>query len=58
MLAKKEVIIPGFWNSLFMLFDKLLPKWFKEMLIEKSMKQARTFKNPITHIILPLKTAV
>jgi uncharacterized protein len=58
MLAKKEVIIPGFWNSLFMLFDKLLPKWFKEMLIEKSMRQARIFKDPVTHLILPLKTAV
>lgn len=58
MLAKKGVIIPGFWNSLFMLFDKLLPKWFKEILIERSMKQARAFKNPVTHSILPLKTAV
>jgi len=58
MLAKKEVIIPGFWNSLFMLFDKLLPKWFKEMLIDRSMKQAKTIINPVTHFIAPLKTAV
>jgi len=58
MLTKKEVIIPGFWNKLFMLFDRLLPKWFKEILIERSMKNARAFKNPVTHSIYPLKKAI
>jgi short-subunit dehydrogenase len=57
MLAKKEVIIPGFWNRLFMLMDKLLPKWYKEMLTDGSMKQARSVKNPITYSIHPLRNA-
>lgn len=58
MLAKKEVIIPGFWNRLFMLFDKLLPKWYKEMLTDRSMNQAKPINNPITFSIHPLKKAI
>jgi short-subunit dehydrogenase len=58
MLEKKEVIIPGFWNRVFMLLDKLLPKWFKEILTEKSMKKSKTFTNPVTFSIHPLKTAI
>jgi short-subunit dehydrogenase len=58
MMAKKEVIIPGFWNRLFMFLDKLLPKWFKEILTDRSMKQSKTFSNPITFSIKPLKTAI
>ena len=58
MLAKKELIIPGFWNSIFMILDKLLPKWFKEMLTDRSMKQARAINNPATYSINPLRTAV
>jgi short-subunit dehydrogenase len=58
MLAKKEVIIPGFWNRLFMLMDTLLPKWFKEMLTDRSMKQARAIKNPIIFSIPSLKKAI
>lgn len=58
MQRKKEVIIPGFWNKMFMLFDKLLPKWYKEMLTDTSMKKARTINNPVIFSINPLKTAV
>jgi short-subunit dehydrogenase len=58
MMAKKEVIIPGFWNRLFMFLDKLLPKWFKEFLTERSMKQSKTFSSPVTFSIKPLKTAI
>jgi short-subunit dehydrogenase len=58
MLKKKEVIIPGFWNKMFMLFDKLLPKCYKEMLTDDSMKKCKTIKNPIIFSINPLKTAV
>lgn len=58
MLERKEVIIPGFWNRVFMILDKLLPKWFKEMLTEKSMKQSKTFSNPVTFSLHPLKTAI
>jgi uncharacterized protein len=58
MLAKKEVIIPGFWNRLFMLMDMLLPKWFKEILTDRSMKQARAIRNPITFSIHSLKNAI
>lgn len=58
MLKKKEVIIPGFWNKMFMLFDKLLPKWYKEMLTDSSMKKCKTINNPVIFSINPLKTAV
>lgn len=58
MLAKKELIIPGFWNRLFMLMDKLFPKCFKEMITDRSMKRARSVNNPITFSIHPLKNAV
>lgn len=58
MLHKKEMIIPGFWNRLFMLFDKLLPKWFKEMLTDRNMRKSKTFNNPVTHSLHPLKTAI
>ena len=58
MLEKKEMIIPGFWNRLFMLFDKLLPKWFKEILTDRNMRKSKIFSNPVTHSIHPLKTAI
>ena len=58
MFRKKEVIIPGFWNSLFMLFDKLLPKCFKEMLSDRSLKNSKTINSPVIYYIHPLKTAV
>ena len=58
MLRKKEVIIPGFWNKMFMLFDKLLPKWYKEMLTDGSMKKSKPISNPVLFSINPLKTAV
>jgi len=58
MLKKKEVIIPGFWNKTFMLFDKLLPKWYKEMLTDGSMKKSKPINNPVIFSINPLKTAV
>ena len=58
MLEKKEVIIPGFWNRLFMFLDKLLPKWFKDILTDRSMKQAKAVTNPVTFSIQPLKPAI
>ena len=58
MLAKKEMIIPGFWNRLFMIMNTILPKWYKELLTDKSMKRAKAFKNPAEFTIHPLKTAV
>lgn len=58
MLGKKEVIIPGFWNRLFMFLDKLLPNWFKEMLTDRSMKQSKSISSPVTFSIHPLKPAI
>ena len=58
MLNKKELIIPGFWNQMFMLFDKLLPKCYKERLTDRSMKDAKTIRNPLIFSINPLKTAI
>src|SRR5687768_9030663 len=57
MLRKKELIIPGFWNNLFMLFDKILPKWYKEMLTETSMKKSRPINSPVRFAITTLKPA-
>lgn len=58
MIAKKEVIIPGFWNRLFMIMDKFLPKWYKEMLTDKSMKQAKAVKSPVEIYMRTLKPAI
>jgi short-subunit dehydrogenase len=58
MLKNKEVIIPGFWNKMFMLFDKILPKCYKEMLTDRSMKESKTISNPVIFAINPLRTAV
>lgn len=58
MIQKREVIIPGFWNKLFMLFDKILPKWYKEMLTEGNMRKSKAFSDPVTFSIHQLKTAV
>jgi short-subunit dehydrogenase len=58
MLRKKELIIPGFWNKAFMFFDKVLPKWYKEMLTTKTMKNSTIINNPINYSIQPLKIAV
>jgi uncharacterized protein len=57
MLAKKDLIIPGFWNRLFMLLNKLLPTWYKEILTDKNMDRARAIKSPV-EIYLPLKPAI
>ena len=57
MFKKKEMIIPGFWNRMFMLFDKLLPKWYKEMLTERTMKEAKPISSPVI-AINALKTAI
>ncbi len=58
MLRKKELIVPGFWNKLFILMDRLVPKWLKDRLTENQMKKTKTFINPITHYLNPLKHAV
>jgi short-subunit dehydrogenase len=58
MFAKKEVMIPGICNRIFMLMDKLLPKRMKEWLIDKQMSKSLNPTNPITPSIHPLKTAI
>lgn len=58
LLKKKEMIIPGFWNRLFMIMDKLIPKWLKERLTDRQMKKSKVFYNPLTPILIPLKKAI
>lgn len=58
MLKKKEVIIPGFWNHLFILMDKIFPKWLKEMMTENHMRKTKTFSNSSTLSFHQLKNAV
>ena len=57
MLAGKELIIPGFWNRMFMLLNKLMPKWYKEILIARTMQQPKTFNNPVILSVQHLKPA-
>jgi short-subunit dehydrogenase len=57
MLNKKEMIIPGFWNKIFLMLDKLFPNWLKELITEKQMETGRITNN-ITPSINNLKTAV
>jgi len=47
MLRKKAIIIPGFWNKLFVLMDKLLPNWLKELIISRKMKK-QSFDLPVS----------
>lgn len=58
MFQKKEIIIPGKLNRLFMLLDKFIPNVVKEMITAMAMKQHRDFKSPVSPIIHPLKTAI
>jgi uncharacterized protein len=58
LLQKKEVIIPGSWNRLFMIMNRLLPKWLKEILTNRQMNKAKEIINPLTASMTPLKTAV
>jgi short-subunit dehydrogenase len=39
LLQNKEVIIPGKWNRVFLAFDKMLPRWIKEKLIDLQMRK-------------------
>jgi len=39
LLKKKELIIPGWWNRIFLVWDKLLPGFIKEILTAKTMKK-------------------
>lgn len=39
MMHKKMVIVPGFVNQCFMLLDKLLPEFIKDMLTSKEIKK-------------------
>lgn len=58
MLKNKEIIIPGFWNRLFMLMDKVFPRWLKELLTDNHMRKSKTFSNSLTISVQPLKNAV
>jgi len=58
MLKKKELIIPGFWNKIFMLLDKLIPQRVKKIITEKQMKKVKSFYNPVTPLLFPVKNAI
>lgn len=58
MLKKKELIIPGFWNKVFMILDKLMPQRVKDLITEKQMKKVKSFYSPVTPLLFPAKTAV
>lgn len=58
MLRNKEVIIPGIWNKLFMLLDKLMPKWIKEKITKSQMHKNKVFSNPVKPFFTSLKNAI
>ena len=58
MFKKRELIIPGFWNRVFIVMDKLIPKWLKEILTDRQMNKSKVFTNPLTPVITTLKTAI
>ena len=58
LLKRKKFIIPGFWNKIFILLDKLVPEWIKEKITDSQMKKLKIFINPLTPLITPLKTAI
>jgi uncharacterized protein len=39
MLARKDVIIPGWWNRCFIVWSKIFPKWAKEYLTQYAMRK-------------------
>ena len=47
MLKRKEQIIPGLLNRLFILMDKILPGCFKELLTDLQMSRVKVFNNPV-----------
>lgn len=53
MLNKKEQIIPGILNRLFLSLDKILPAFFKEILTDLQMKRVKVFKNPVSKQVSP-----
>jgi hypothetical protein len=44
LLRKKEVIIPGKWNNVFLLLDRLLPSFIKTLLTNQTMKSLHSSK--------------
>lgn len=58
MFKKKEVIIPGIWNRLFIILDRFLPTFIKEWITQLIMKKTKVYQNPVTPLITTLKTAV
>jgi len=57
LLNNKEMIIPGFWNKVFLMLDKLIPKWLKEIITERQMVKISIPFTP-TASINNLKTAI
>ena len=57
LLSGKDVIIPGRLNKFFMLLDKLLPTFFKRILIGGTMKKLDT-DNRLTRYLVPAIASV
>ncbi len=46
MFAKRKVIIPGFWNNVICLLHRLLPEWFRVVLMEQQLKRIERKQDP------------
>ena len=44
-LAGKKVIIPGHWNQVFLVIDRIIPAFLKRRMIRKQVSNAETFEN-------------
>jgi uncharacterized protein len=58
MLERKELIVPGFWNCLLILLDRIMPERIKAIIIESQMKKVKVPSNIPAPFIQPLKKAV
>lgn len=45
MLQRKRVIIPGFWNNVIMLLDRVLPGKIRQLLIEGQLNRIERYMN-------------
>lgn len=44
MLQRKKVIVPGFWNNVIRMLDRILPEKIRQLLIEGQLKRIESYR--------------
>ncbi|HYC39797.1 MAG TPA: SDR family NAD(P)-dependent oxidoreductase [Chitinophagaceae bacterium] len=57
LLRKKELIIPGRLNKLFLLLDRVMPKFLKNKITDREMKHRKMYYSPVQMIQPEMKRA-